>query len=58
MSVSILSVLSGKDCVLGGQINCLPASILIDTGVAIPLLSKCMRDHAEENGAGLDSVFE
>ena len=55
MSVPTLSVFSGKDCVLVGQVNGVPASTLVDTGAAITMLSKCMWDQAKEDGAQLDS---
>ena len=54
MNVPTLSVLSGKDCVVAGQIHGAPASILVDTGAAITMLYKCMWDHAKEDGAQLD----
>ena len=56
VSVPTLSVFSGKDCVLAGQINGLPASILVDTGAAITVLSKCMWDRAKGDGAQIDSI--
>ena len=56
VSVPTLSVLSGKDCVLAGQVNGVPASILVDTGAAITVLSKHMWDRAKEDGTQLESV--
>ena len=56
VGVPTLSVFSGKDCLLAGQINGVPASILVDTGVAITVFSKCMWDHAKEEGAQLNGI--
>ena len=56
VSVPTLSVFSGKDCVLVGQINGVPASILVDTGAAITVLSKCTWDRVKEEGAQLGSI--
>ena len=55
-SVPTLSVFSGKDRVLVGQINVVGASILIDTSAVITVLSKCMWDQAKDEGAQLDSM--
>ena len=35
---------------LAGQVNGVPASILVDTGAAITVLSKRMWDRAKEDG--------
>ena len=56
VSVPTLSVFFGKDCVLVGQINGVPASILVDTGAAITVLNKCRWDRTKEEEAQLDSI--
>ena len=40
------SVCSGRDCVLKGRVNGVPANVLVDTGAVTTVLSKYMWDRA------------
>ena len=56
--VPTLSVCSGKDCMISGQVNGVSANILVDTGAATTVLSKDMWDRSREQGAKLRSVTD
>ena len=56
--VPTLSVCSGKDCMISGQVNGVSANILVDTGAATTVLSKDMWDRSLEQGAKLRSVTD
>ena len=56
--IPTLSVCSGKDCMIKGLVNGVPANILVDTGAATTALSKCTWDNAREQGVQLQSAGE
>lgn len=54
--IPTLSVTSGKDCVLSGLVNDVPASVLIDTGAAMSVLNKALWDKAKGSRSELQGV--
>lgn len=51
--IPTLAVTSGKDCVLDGLVNGVPASILVDTGAATSVLNKGLWDKSKGSRSGL-----
>ena len=56
--IPTLSVCSGKDCVVKGLVNGVPANILVDTRAATTVLSKCTWNNVREHGVQLQSAGE